>query len=43
LASALPCLRLQWSVWTEWNGWSRLSEGAYVLRTNVTDWTSEEL
>ena len=36
-------LRLQWSVRTEWDEWSRLSEGAYVLRTNVTDWTSEEL
>lgn len=36
-------LRLQWSVRTEWDEWSRVSEGAYVLRTNVSDWTSEAL
>ena len=27
----------------EWNDWARLSEGAYVLRTNIADWTPEDL
>ena len=27
----------------EWAAWSALTHGAYVLRTNVRDWTSEEL
>ena len=26
-----------------WSDWADLSEGAYVLRTNVADWTPEEL
>jgi Transposase len=27
----------------EWDDWSRHSEGCYVLRTNLRDWTSEAL
>lgn len=27
----------------EWAAWSALTHGTYVLRTNVRDWTSEEL
>jgi transposase len=27
----------------DWSDWADLSEGAYVLRTNVADWTPEEL
>jgi hypothetical protein len=34
---------LQWSASAEWDVWSRHSEGCYVLRTNVTDWTPEVL
>ena len=26
-----------------WDDWARRSEGCYVLRTNVTDWTPDEL
>jgi transposase len=26
-----------------WREWARLSEGCYVLRSNVTDWSPEEL
>ncbi len=26
-----------------WREWARLSEGCYVLRSNVTDWSGEEL
>jgi len=36
-------LRLVWSAQAEWDEWARHSEGAYVLRTNVTDWTPESL
>jgi len=36
-------LRLEWSVRAEWDEWSRHSEGCYVLRTNVSDWTPEAL
>ncbi len=33
-------------VWTKvkaWRDWSELSDGCYLLRTNVTDWSDEEL
>jgi transposase len=36
-------LRLAWSARPEWDDWARHSEGCYVLRTNVQDWTPEEL
>jgi len=36
-------LRLAWSAQTEWDEWARHSEGSYVLRTNVTEWTPESL
>ena len=36
-------LRLQWSVREQWDEWARQSEGSYVLRTNVSDWTPEEM
>jgi transposase len=36
-------LRLEWSVRPEWDDWAQHSEGCYVLRTNLSDWTSEEL
>ena len=36
-------LRLEWSMRAEWDDWSRHSEGCYVLRTNLRDWTSEAL
>jgi transposase len=42
-ASAKSELRLDWSVRAEWDDWSRNSEGCYVLRTNVNDWTPEAL
>src|SRR5205807_6912226 len=35
--------RLDWSIKTEWDDWSRHSEGCYVLRTNIADWTPEAL
>jgi transposase len=36
-------LRLAWSAHSEWDEWARHSEGTYILRTNVSDWTTEEL
>lgn len=33
-------------IWTkkeDWQDWSRLSEGCYMLRTNIKDWSPEEL
>jgi len=36
-------LHLQWSVRLDWEDQARLQEGCYVLRTNVNDWTPEEL
>lgn len=36
-------LRLEWSRHAEWDDWSRHSEGCYLLRTNLRDWTSEAL
>ena len=36
-------VRLEWSARREWDDWARWSEGCYVLRTNVADWTPEDL
>ncbi len=36
-------IRLSWSTHPEWDEWAWYSEGCYLLRTNVTDWTPEEL
>lgn len=36
-------LRVRWSESDKWNEWARLTEGAYVLRSNVPAWTGEEL
>jgi transposase len=35
--------RINWSKLDSWREWARLSEGCYMLRSNVTDWTPEEL
>ena len=39
----LGSVRLTWSAHPEWDEWAALSEGTYILRTNVHDWTDEEL
>ena len=36
-------LRLSWSRVKEWADWAAMSEGCYLLRTNLTDRTPEEL
>jgi len=34
---------LVWSKVDAWREWSSLSEGCYMLRSNITDWTSQDL
>jgi transposase len=34
---------LVWKKVEKWRDWAALSEGCYLLRTNVTDWSDEEL
>lgn len=36
-------LRLRWKEKADWNEWAELTEGAYLLRSNVTTWTPEDL
>jgi len=35
--------RIEWSKKETWREWARLSEGCYMLRSNVTDWEPEDL
>ena len=32
-----------WEKLEEWRAWAELSEGCYLLRSNITDWEAEEL
>jgi Transposase DDE domain len=36
-------VRLTWTVRPEWEDWARWSEGCYVLRSNIRDWSPEDL
>ena len=36
-------LRLVWTARPEWDDWARWSEGCYVLRSNIPDWSAEDL
>jgi hypothetical protein len=35
--------KLVWSKVDSWRNWAALSEGCYMLRTNINDWTPEQL
>jgi transposase len=35
--------QLKWEKVEAWRNWARLSEGCYLLRSNVNDWTAAEL
>jgi transposase len=35
--------KLSWSKKPEWRDWARLSEGCYLLRSNITDWGSQDM
>ena len=34
---------MSWKVKADWTEWSDVTEGAYILRSNITDWSVEEL
>jgi transposase len=36
-------VQLQWTKRESWRDWARISEGCYLLRSNVIDWSGEEL
>src|SRR6266542_1461904 len=36
-------VRLEWRPQLGWDDWARWSEGCYVLRTNVNDWSPDDL
>jgi transposase len=36
-------VKLTWSARPEWDEWAAVSEGTYILRTNIHDWSDEEL
>jgi transposase len=42
-ADANGAAQLRWSKMEKWRAWAQLSEGSYVLRTNVTGWSDEDL
>ena len=35
--------KVSWTKKDDWRDWSRLSEGCYMLRSNIPDWSPEEL
>ena len=36
-------LKLEWHTRSEWEDWAKLSEGTYILRSNIQQWTDQEL
>jgi transposase len=36
-------VKLMWSTRAEWDDWAKLTEGAYILRSNIHHWTDEQL
>jgi transposase len=36
-------LKLTWKIRNEWEEWSELTEGTYILRTNIEEWSDEQL
>lgn len=42
-ASVAAGVRLDWGVRRQWDEWAQYSEGTYILRTNITDWTPQSL
>ena len=35
--------QVEWSKVDSWRDWSTLSEGCYMLRSNITDWSADDL
>jgi transposase len=42
-ADANGAAQVTWKKVEKWRAWAQLSEGSYVLRTNVTGWSDEDL
>jgi hypothetical protein len=42
-ASVAAGVRVTWTVRPEWDDWARRSDGCYVLRSNIPDWSPEDL
>jgi transposase len=42
-ASENGAAHIEWKKIDQWRAWAQLSEGSYVLRTNVTGWSDEDL
>jgi transposase len=36
-------VKLKWSTRPEWDHWAKLTEGTYILRSNIHDWTDAQL
>lgn len=36
-------IQVIWKAQPEWDEWAAASEGCYILRTNITDWSGEDL
>lgn len=36
-------VHLEWSARSDWDDWATISEGTYILRTNIHDWSDEAL
>jgi transposase len=36
-------VKLKWSTRPQWDDWAKLTQGTYILRSNIHDWTDEEL
>jgi transposase len=36
-------LKLKWRAQAQWDDWAALSEGTYILRSNIAQWSDEEL
>ena len=36
-------VNLKWNTRPEWDDWAKLTEGTYILRSNIHDWTDEQL
>jgi hypothetical protein len=42
-ATVAAGVRVTWTVRPEWDDWARGSDGCYVLRSNIPDWSPEDL
>jgi transposase len=36
-------VKVKWSTRLEWDDWAKLTEGTYILRSNIHNWTDEQL